>query len=114
MLSVVCLLKRLVEWTDSASTLIGVLATDNSPLLDRVKEQSATQYALPNATFTSDWDVVEAIVQTVAEIKLEATFKHVKGHQDKEHSYASLPFLAQLNVDADKYAGKYCKRCGSH
>ena len=65
-------------------------------------------------TLPSNRIVVEAIVQTVAEIKLEATFKHVKGHQDKEHSYASLPLLAQLNMDADKYAGEYRKRCGSH
>ena len=70
------------------------MATDISPLLDRVKEQTAICYPIPNSTFKSDWDVVEAIVLTVLDAKIEDVYKHVKGrHRDKEKSYDLLPFL---------------------
>jgi hypothetical protein len=58
-----------------------------------------------------DWDLVEAIVSQVSQAKFKVTYKHVKGHQDNNTPYEELPFLAQLNVDADKYAGQYQ---GSH
>ena len=114
MLSIVCFLKRLREWTKSSVPISGVLATDNSPLLDRVREQSSVKYPIPNATFKSDWDVVEAIVRNVADANITPDYRHVKGHQDKEVEYSKLPFLSQLNVDADKYAGIYQTRYGSH
>jgi hypothetical protein len=57
---------------------------------------------------------VEVIVQTVSQAKLIATYKYVRGHQDKKTAYNLLPFLAQLNVDADKYAGQYQQAYGSH
>ena len=37
--------------------------------------------------------------------EIDPTFTHMKGHQDKDKVYDKLPFLAQLNVDADKHAG---------
>ena len=114
MLSVVCFLKRLKEWTNSSLPLTGILATDNSPLLDRVKEQAAVKYPIPNATFKSDWDVVEAIARNVEEAGILPEYRHVKGHQDKDTEYSKLSFLSQLNVDADKYAGVYQSQYGSH
>jgi hypothetical protein len=54
------------------------------------------------------------IVVQVAPANLNVTYKHVKGHQDDDSSYESLPFLAQLNVDADKYAGEYQTHHGSY
>jgi hypothetical protein len=45
---------------------------------------------------------------------MSVTYKHVKGHQDKDIPYAKLPFLAQLNVDTDKLAGVYQKDHGSY
>ena len=72
------------------------------------------KYPIPNATFKSDWDVVEAIVRNVADENITPDYRHVKGHQDREVEYSKLPFLSQLNVDADKYAGIYQTRYGSH
>jgi hypothetical protein len=57
---------------------------------------------------------VEAIVRTVSQSKLVVTYKYVRGHHDKKTAYKLLPFLAQLNVDADKYAGRYQRAYGSH
>ena len=66
MLSIVCFLKRLLQWTNSSYSMSGILATAKSTLLDWVKEQSSDKNPVPNATFKSDWDVVEAIVRNVA------------------------------------------------
>lgn len=65
MLSAVCFLSRLLQWNHSSSELTGTLATDNTGLIDRVREQQQHKYPLPNATFKPDWDVVEAIVRTL-------------------------------------------------
>ena len=107
MLSVVCFLRHLKIWTKTDSPISGILATDNSGLITRVKEQSIIRYPVPNAIFQPDWDIVEAIVITVETADIDPTYTHVKGHQDKDKSYDKLPFLAQLNVDADKHAGDY-------
>jgi hypothetical protein len=37
---------------------------------------------------------------------------HVKGHQDSDNDYASLPLISQLNVDADKLASTYHREKG--
>ena len=47
MLSVVCFLRHLKQWTKNEATLTGVLATDNSGLITRVKEQSIIRYPVP-------------------------------------------------------------------
>ena len=107
MLSVLCFICQLLEWTGSTLALTGVLASDNTGLLDRVGEQAKIRYTVPNRTFQPDFDVVEAIVQAMTEANLCMTFEHVKGHQDDSVSYDDLPLLAQMNVEADRYAGTY-------
>jgi hypothetical protein len=96
-----------LTWTSSPVELFGILATSNSGLVDCAKEQTKSQYPVPNATFQSDWDVVEAIVLQVEKSQLQVTYKHVKGRQDKDTAYELLLFLAQLNCDANKLAGAY-------
>jgi hypothetical protein len=58
-------------------------------------------------TFKPDWGVVQAVVEALRLSKLEATFVHVKGHQDKKIPVAKLPLLAQLNAEADRHAGEF-------
>ena len=107
MLSVVCFLRHLKQWTKTSDPFSGVLATDNSGLITRVKEQMTIRYPVPNSVFQPDWDIVEAIVTTIEAAEIDPTFTHVKGHQDKDVNYDKLTFLAQLNVDADHHAGVY-------
>jgi hypothetical protein len=90
------LASRLRAWTWSEIILSGILATNNSGLVDRAKSQTIIRYPVPNATFQSDWDVLEAIVLQVEAAGMKVKYKHVKGHQDEETAYNDLPFLAQL------------------
>ena len=107
MLSVARFLFHLRRWTKTDQPLEGVLATDNSGLITRVKDQSIIRYPVPNSIFQPDWDIVGAIVRTTWDAEISPTYTHVKGHQDKDNPYSTLPFLAQLNVDADKHAGDF-------
>ena len=114
MLSVVCLLRRIKQWTCSVSTITGVLATDNTGLIDRVTAQTQVKYPVPNAVFKPDWDVVQAICDTQKLFSISVEYVHVKGHQDKEVQFDDLDLLAQLNVEADRYAGEYRLEFGEH
>ena len=65
--------KECCAWRVSSHSLwTGVIANDNSPLLDCIKEQSAIHCPIPNATLKSDWDVVKAVMWTVAEAQVKA------------------------------------------
>ena len=114
MLSVVCLIQRLFQWCCSNTPITGILATDNTGLIDRVQSQSSLHYPVPNSVFQPDWDVVQAIVQTQKEFAITATYTHVKGHQDDDTPKSKLSLLAQINVEADKHAGNYRHQSGSY
>jgi hypothetical protein len=67
MLSVVCFIRRLLQWTCTDSVLTGVLATDNTGLIAQVTSQSKLRYPIPNARF----------VQTVRASHIRITLEHV-------------------------------------
>ena len=114
MLSIVRLLYHLRQWQSSEVVFTGILATDNTGLIARVKEQTKIRYPTPNIIFQPDWDVVEAIVRTVVSMDMEPVYRHVKGHQDESKAYEDLSFLSQLNVDADRHAGDYQSTHGTY
>ena len=58
MLSVVCFLRRLFEWCCDSTPITGILATDNTGLIDRVTAQTKSKYPIPNSVFKPDLDVV--------------------------------------------------------
>jgi hypothetical protein len=78
--------------------------------LTRVSSQSKTKYAIPNAVFKSDWDLVEAIVQTY-----RCAGRWVQGYfcicERPSRFYSPkgrLRFnVPQLNLKADKHDGNY-------
>jgi hypothetical protein len=107
MLSVVCFLRRLLQFTGTVDEIEGVLATDNTGLIARVESQGKLRYSVPNSIFKSDWDIVEAIVQTLRSTTLKVGFEHVKGHQDDDVPVEELGLLAQLNIEADSHAGAF-------
>ena len=45
---------------------------------------------------------------------LHATFQHMKGHQDNKKPFSSLDLLAQLNVEADQFAGDFLCQNGDN
>ena len=114
MLSVVCLLRRLFEWCCISTPITGILATDNTGLIDRVASQTRLKYPIPNQVFQPDWDVVQAIVQTQQKFAISSTYQHVHGHQDEKVPFTELSLMAQINVEADKFAGAYRHQFGSH
>jgi hypothetical protein len=88
------------------------LSTDNEGLLTRIEDDLDKFYKTPNATLAPDWDLVEEIVNTIALLPRIPRFSHVKGHQDDDVPYEELPLVAQLNVDADRYANKFMNNEG--
>jgi hypothetical protein len=67
------------------------------------------QYKEPylNETLRSEFDVTEQIYVTQHNNNINATFKWVKGHQDKKTKRADLYLEAQLNIEADALAGAF-------
>jgi hypothetical protein len=114
MLSVVCFLRRIIEYTGTTTSITSVLATDNTGLIARVESQTKTKYPVLNSVFKSDWDIVEAIVRTIRSAPIHATFEHVKGHQDEDIPVGKLDLLAQLNIEADQYAGDHRSSYGKY
>ena len=51
-------------------------------------------------------------IQTTLRILPGIKLIYVKGHQDADHDYSTLPLLAQLNVDADDKASEYQEKYG--
>jgi hypothetical protein len=63
----------------------------------------------PNASMSSEWDVIAEIRTATAELGPQSTprLTHILGHQDELQQYQDLPLPAQLNCDADALAGAF-------
>jgi hypothetical protein len=84
-----------------------VFISDNLELIKRLKAHKHYTEPYPNETLKSEFDVTEQIYRTTESYGIIASYKWVKGHQDKNTAYMDLNLEAQLNVDADKFAGDY-------
>lgn len=117
MLTILCFLRRLAEFTTQVEPWTGILATDSQSLLDTITvkppkgDVASPQYAHRKHVAHLDvkcpeWDLLSSIL-----IELQRwpgiTLQHVRGHQDRKTAYTRLPLLAQLNVDADLMATTY-------
>jgi hypothetical protein len=81
--------------------------SDNSELIRRLKVHKHYDEPFPNETLKSEFDVTEQIYRTTTTYGIQSICKWVRGHQDKNTAYDDLELEAQLNVDADKYAGDF-------
>jgi len=81
--------------------------SDNRELIRRMKDHQHYDDPYPNATLASEYDIIEEIYNTCKIYKITGSYQWVKGHQDRHTEYESLPLNAQLNVEADYYAGQY-------
>ena len=129
MLSGLCFLRRLLEFTGQSHAWHGILGTDSQSLIDTVSDQAAcisTDLSVgldhghirqikryPLDPMLPDWDIVRGI-QVLLQSMPAITLQHIKGHQDRKTSYQSLSLMAQLNVDADRLADKYQCEFGHH
>jgi hypothetical protein len=103
MLSILRFIIRLFEYCGTEPRC-SQLYSDNMALILRIDKQLARNKWYPNDTISSDWDVLQAIVNTLRLFDQTPFVSHVKGHQDDTTTYALLPLEAQLNVDADSAA----------
>ena len=128
MLSGLCFLRRLLEFTGQSHIWQGILGTDSQSLIDTVLAQPCSSSdqvdgndivrirlikSYPLEPMSPDWDIVRGI-QVLLQSLPEITLQHIPGHQDRKTSYHSLSLLAQLNVDADRLADKYQCEFGHH
>ena len=106
MLSVTLFLAILTKYLKMTSLNVVCIA-DNAELIRRCNAHKQYKEPYPNETLRSEFDVTEQIYKTQTEYNINATFKWVKGHQDKKIRKDDLPLEAQLNIEADELAGAY-------
>lgn len=119
LLSVLLFLNRVKAFTSMHDSWIEVIATDSKSLLQTLRGNKKTpnphrpgepiQTDCATVTFDvlrPDWDVLIEIQYAMSQLP-EVTLQFIRGHQDKNRAFASLPLLAQLNVEADDMASSY-------
>jgi len=105
-LSIIMFLFLLQQYFETSCPRVQI-ACDNQSAVDRVlilRDSKRPQF--PNDTLQPSWDTLQAISRHLRLLP-KVTLIWVKGHQDKNTPFAKLPVLAQLNVRADKLAGKF-------
>jgi hypothetical protein len=88
--------------------------SDNAELIRRCKSHLQYKDPFPNKTLRSKYDITEQIYNTQEEHNIKAFFHWEKGHQDNNKNKEDLPLEAQLNIEADKLAGKYQEEYGKY
>jgi hypothetical protein len=106
MLSITMFLSLIIKYL-GVEPMNVVFISDNAELIRRLRAHKQYDEPYPNETLKSEFDVTEQIHRTTSIYGIQATYRWVKGHQDKDKAYIDLPLEAQLNVDADKFAGDF-------
>ena len=84
------------------------LYCNNQGLVERINKLTDFPMIFPNTTFEPEWDCLAQILDSLQLLQQAApTIHHVKGHQEEDTPYEQLPLPAQLNCNADAYAGAY-------
>jgi ribonuclease HI len=94
--------------TSSAKIRNMRIVCDNEGLITAIRtllHRKRSDFVL-NDTIGPEWDVIQAIVQSIREFGTVAMI-HVKGHQDEGNANRRLPLLVRLNVQADKLATSF-------
>ena len=98
------LLLRLSEFTRIPLQTPIIHVVDNKALISRVNQGMEYNYDNPASTLKSEWDIINAIIQTLKVIPTPIKLQWVKGHQDEWQDYSQLPLTAKLNCEADRLA----------
>ena len=80
---------------------------DNQSLITREKQHLEYSEPYPNHTLKAEFDLTEQIYQTIQEADIQASFYHVKGHQDSLGR--QLTRLETLNCLMDHNAKLYAR-----
>lgn len=87
------------------TTSKAILHVDNRASITRVKRMQK-KYAR-RKRMGHDADILACIEATMKELPVRLKLAWVKGHQDKETPYESLPIAGRMNVDADRLAEQF-------
>ena len=108
MLSVSTFLLHLYHFTqaemdEKLNNISYTFLSDNSGLVQRVKQRLSFDVPYPNATLAPDWDIIEQINQAVRTLHcLDLHIQWIKGHQDDTSQELSV--AAKYNILADSLA----------
>ncbi len=115
-LSLLRFLIRVSQFTAMHEVMHGVIGTDSQSLLDKLMSRQDQGLGKSNPVqldeLTSEWDLLIEIQQGL-QLLPGVSIICVRGHQDNKTTYDRLPLLAQLNVDADKLAGRFQNQQGT-
>ena len=75
-----------------------IFLADNKSFIERLQQHHEYILPYPNHTLKAEYDLTEQIFKAILVMKIDATFKHIKGHQDDHKKYNRLSFEAQLTV----------------
>jgi hypothetical protein len=106
MLVILWFLVQICEFCGSAP-LGSTMYCDNQALVNPIAKRLCCTRWYPNKMISSDWDIIQAIISTLAIFTICPDIHHVKGHQDTQTPYARLSLEVQLNVDADAAASEF-------
>ena len=116
MLSFLRFLLRIATYANSDIPWRGLVGTDSQSMLDRLFKKGSNPGILKELAtldvLNAEWDLLTAIQHALRELS-GVDLVYVKGHQDDKKTYDRLPLMAQLNVDADRLAGKFNKDHGA-
>jgi hypothetical protein len=95
-----------LHFSTSSSSVVpnlrcSTIHSNNLVLIQSIGKQLTKQCWYPNNTLSSEWDIMQAIICTLALFLITPSISHVKSHQDQDNPYTILPLEAQLNVDVD-------------
>jgi hypothetical protein len=84
---------------------------DNIGVVKTIKRLYEKQKLLPKQTTIPEFDIIAQILLSKQKLRsiygLTTIINHVKAHQDSTIQYDKLPYIAQLNCDADRLVGDF-------
>ena len=104
------ILRYLIQSCEFLSCVLPIslqMFTDSESLVKTIQKRMEWFVEFPYSTMTADWDLQQAISRSLRQFANLPHICHIKGHQDQEQAYSTLPLPAQLNVDADHAASDY-------
>lgn len=96
-----------ITYINNICTLFGInsgcikLGCDSLGAIDNISQGRVGD---PVKTKEKHYDISTSIMLSLQQSTIDWSFEHVKGHQDDEIPYKKPSRLAQLNVQADKWA----------
>jgi hypothetical protein len=101
--------KELDKGTHQQSTI--QCYCDNIGVVNTIQRLSKLTKLLPKQTTIPEYDIIAQILITKRRLRdtygLITIINHVKAHQDSNIKYDKLPYIAQLNCDADRLVGDF-------